>query len=73
MNEIVIKIKNFKEWRNSHYKEQFEVYIDGEKIPRLDTFSITVDNQVREEVPNATKYLNYNIKQHIDYESWEIP
>lgn len=73
MSEITIKIKNFKEWHESHYKEQFEVFIDGEKIPRLESFSITVDNQIGEDVPNATKYLNYSIKQHIDYEDWEMP
>lgn len=74
MSEIVIKIKNWKELHANHYAEQFEVYVDGEKIPRMDEFSITVKNH-----PglgngyDVTEGLSYTLKQHLAYEDWEKP
>lgn len=74
MSEIVIKIKDWKELHKNQYIEQFEVYIDGEKIPRVDEFGISVKNHWdRRDKYDVREGLTYTLKQHLPYENWEKP
>ena len=78
MNEIIIRIRNWEEQRDYRRStgtpEQFEVLIDGEKIPRLEKFSIDLTNYMdRTYDPDVRKDFSYTIKQYIDCDSWKPP
>ena len=74
MNEIIIRIKDWKEQAQT-FGEQFELFINGEKVPRVTEFSMNIKNDSKHKYCafDPSENFSYTIKQHIDWESWEHP